>query len=178
MNLADFTYTTFDSHLLAIYRRGGAGDSFLVGKLLRSNSDSQLFALVGTDGSPDGFCLCAAAYIYRVELGSRYLQSLEKHAHPPVAAYAGADLWEEILADAEKRQLVMQAEDFAGKRILFGIPKSHTDTAVTMQRVRRDGSLGKTVRIQRSRIGLLAWDSETERALQETIKKRGESDAL
>lgn len=163
--------------LIAIYCNKQASDKFLVGQILTFNSEFLLLSLISPDAGVDGFCLCSAKFIFRIEQDSQYLQNLKRRLCSITAPNFESNPWDSFLAYAEEHRFVTQIKGFSGKRIMFGIPVGHSKDTVAIHRVYSDGTRGKVSRMSRDKIALLVCNSNTEQELQATIQKRSDLNA-
>ena len=155
--------------LVAIYRNQLSTNSFYVGKISAFNSYHAAISLVSPEGKPDGVCVCTLNSIYRIELFSNYLNSLEV-AIPDLYTFS-SEILEDILTYAQNNQYVTDFRDNTNKRIMFGIPISCSGDYVTVQRVRCNGTLGAVYKINKHHISLVECNSETEQQLQQNLRR-------
>lgn len=171
INLPSDMYTVND--LVAIYCNKLSPDSFLVGQILSSDTDCLLLSLISPDASADGWCLCFAKCLFRIEENSQYLRSIKKDFSPVDTSRFKSQPWDNFLTHAEEHKFVTQIKGFSGRRIMVGIPIDHSDNAVAIQRVYLDGSQGKVFHIKRNRIALMVCNSNTEQELQAAFQEGG-----
>lgn len=157
--------------LIAIYCNQVFPNNFLVGNILSSNDDCLLLSLIDPDSNYDGLCLCSTKYIFRIEKNSQYLQKLEKNYSFLGNQHYENDPWDMFLEYAEKQKHIIQVKGLTGKRIMFGMPISHSTDMFIVKRIHLDATWGHVFRIRRDKVSLLVCNSESEQELELALQK-------
>ena len=164
----------YSSTLLSLYCNKEKTDRFLVANLVSWDDEFLLLSLlspVSLGCRFDGLCLCSVKQIFRVEVDSQYLLDIKSQMLPFEMEISKMPPWEHFLITAQKSKTVVQFRNLAGKRIMFGTPITHSDRSVTIRRIYSDGTYGKIYQIDRNKIGMMVYASETEQKIAKQMKR-------
>lgn len=157
--------TIRSNELIAVYCNKQSTESFLVGQVLMSDSNSLLLSLISPDLNFDGLCLCMAESFFRIETDSQYLLNMKKDLCSTTNQYTEGDPWDVFLRYVEAHRLRIRIKGLSGRKIGFGIPVAHSQDFVEIERVSSNDVLSKTLRLKRNKIALLEYTSDIETQL-------------
>lgn len=157
--------------LYAFYVRKNEPQHFLVGRVMRCEQDGDiLIKLIAPDGAYDGLLLLKAKSIYRIEHNSIYLQKFKKR-EDTLEILPGETAWCALLSYAQEQKIAVQLRDWQWKRLVSGFVMQFTGQNITVQRIKKDGSLGRPCKVQRKNFCLISCGSSTEIALMHRYRE-------
>lgn len=161
---------SLQNKLLSAYIKQRATDKFIVGVCVVQNPDFILLSLLTPDANHDGFALCMQKAIYRIEYDSQYLSSISQVNVPQMHSFDNAGSFDALYSYLENRSTIVHLLNCRGETLLHGIPSRHNEKTIEIQQVFADGHFGNIRKIKKETVGVLFWDSQTEKELQSKME--------